>query len=108
MRRQQNGSKAQEIGSRIAEARHEAGGMSQVELGELVGVTERSVQAWEAGDVIPYRYLRLIESALGRPAAWFLHGEEAVVGRDEATKEILAAISQLSKKVDSLAKRLPG
>lgn len=99
--------KGRQIGARIAEARHEAGGMSQRELGELCGVTERSVQAWESGTVIPYRYLRDLESATGKPAAWFLHGEEAIQGRDDGVKEILEAIAALGKKVDALAKRLP-
>lgn len=99
--------KGREIGSRIAEARRESGGMSQTELGELVGVTIRSVQAWESGEVIPYRYLRQLESALGKPAAWFLHGEEAVVGRDEATRDILARLDKLQKSVDAITKRLP-
>lgn len=96
--------KGREIGQRIADARHEAGGMGQRELGELVGVTERSIQAWESGEVIPYRYLRDLESALGRPAAWFLHGEDAVVGHDEATRQILDGLARLQKSVDAIAK----
>lgn len=96
--------KGREVGQRIALARHEAQGMSQRELGELVGVTERSVQAWEAGEVIPYRYLRDLEHALARPAAWFLHGDDAVVGHDEATREILHRLDRLEKAVDAIAK----
>lgn len=96
--------KGRQIGSRIAEARHEAGGMAQRELGDLCGVTERSVQAWEAGEVIPYRYLRELESALGRPAAWFLHGPEAVVGHDEAQREILERLDRIEKALSRLAK----
>jgi transcriptional regulator with XRE-family HTH domain len=94
--------KSREIGARIAAARHEAGAMGQQELGDLVGVTVRSVQAWEAGEVIPYRYLRDLESALGRPAAWILHGEEAVVGHVEATREILERLDGLQSSVDAL------
>ena len=96
--------KGREIGLRIAEARREAGGMGQRELGELVGVTERSVQAWEAGEVIPYRYLRDLERALGRPAAWLLHGPEAVLGHDESSRQILEALGRLQKSVDVIAK----
>lgn len=105
--RRQNSKKGREIGVRIAEARREAGGMSQIELGELVGVTVRSVQAWEAGEVIPYRYLRDLERALGKPAAWFLHGDEAVVGHEEATREILDRLDRLQRSVDAVARRLP-
>lgn len=96
--------KGREIGSRIATARHEAQGMSQRELGDLVGVTERSIQAWEAGEVIPYRYLRDLERALNRPAAWFLHGEAAVIGHDESAREILHRLDRLQKAVDAIAK----
>lgn len=96
--------KGREIGSRIAESRKEAGGMSQVELGELVGVTVRSIQAWESGEVIPYRYLRALESALGRPAAWFLHGEDAVVGVDVQYREILLRLDRLQESVDVLGR----
>ncbi len=70
--------KAKQIGRRIQQARREAGGMTQRELGELIGVTERSVAAYERGEVIPYRYLRDLERILGVEAAWLLHGDEAV------------------------------
>lgn len=103
--RRQVSEKGRQIGERIAQARHEAAGMGQQELGELVGVTVRSVQAWEAGEVIPYRYLRDLERALGRPAAWFLHGEEAVIGHDEATKEILDRLDRLQLAVDAIGQR---
>lgn len=105
--------KAREIGARIEQARHEAGGMTQAELASLVGVAvqanggSRSVQAWEAGDYIPYRYLKQLESALGKPAAWFLHGEDAIVDHDVATKEILDRLDKLQRAVNAMAKRLP-
>jgi DNA-binding XRE family transcriptional regulator len=68
--------RAKEIGGRIKQARHEAGGMTQRELAELVGVTERSIAGWEAGQVIPFRWLRLIEGAVARPAEWILYGDK--------------------------------
>lgn len=100
--------KAQEIGARIAQARREAGGMSQQELGDLIHprVSVRSIQAYEAGDTIPYRYLRELERVLGRPAAWFLHGDAAVRGTEVVMREVLERLALIEQKLDeALAKR---
>lgn len=97
-----NGLRAREIGKRIQQARKEAGGMTQRELADLLGVTERSVAAYEAGDVVPYRYLRQLESALGRPAAWFLYGDEvrpdAMLENQEKILELLREILEAVRK----------
>jgi transcriptional regulator with XRE-family HTH domain len=69
--------RAREIGKRIAQARLEAGGMSQVELADLLEVSERSVSAYENGEVIPYRHMRKLEQLLNKPIAFFLFGKEA-------------------------------
>ena len=84
--------KAKEIGRRIIQARQEAGGMTQRELGELIGVSERSIAAYEAGDVTPYRFLRKLEEVLGRSAAWILHGDDAPVTQDKQFAESLRRI----------------
>jgi transcriptional regulator with XRE-family HTH domain len=68
---------AKEVGRRIAQSRKELDGMTQRELGDLVSVTERSVAAWELGEVIPYRHMRRLEEVLQRPASWLLYGESA-------------------------------
>jgi transcriptional regulator with XRE-family HTH domain len=101
MKGNQKTEKAIEIGKRIAEARREAGGMTQQELGELVGVSVRSIAAWELGDVIPYRHLKELERATGFDAAWILHGEEATDVRDRQLDEI-------SRKLDEILRRLDG
>lgn len=62
-----------QIGARIAEARR-AGGLTQQELAQRLGVTMRSIQNYEAGAVIPYRYLRKIESLAFKPPGWILEG----------------------------------
>lgn len=103
----ENKTKATEIGARIAQARLEAGGMTQSELAHLIGLTERSVQAHEAGDVIPYRYLREYERALGKPAAWFLHGDAANVGSSAEHREVMARLDQLQATVDELLAKSP-
>jgi transcriptional regulator with XRE-family HTH domain len=101
MKGNQKTEKAIEIGKRIAEARHEAGGMTQQELAELVGVSVRSIAAWELGDVIPYRHLKELERAMGVDAAWILHGEESTDVRDRQLEEI-------SRKLDEILRRLDG
>lgn len=100
--------KAKEIGERIAEARHEAGGMTQTELAALIGVSPRSVQAYELGEVLPYRQLKDLEHALGKPLGWFLHGDEAVQVRDDQLELVLKEIRGLKREVRSLRDELDG
>ena len=95
MKGHQRSEKAIEIGKRIAEARREAGGMTQEELGELVGVTVRSIAAWELGDVIPYRHLKELEKATGADAAWLLHGTESTDVRDRQLDEINSKLDEI-------------
>jgi len=95
--------KAQEIGSRIAQARKETGGMTQRELAELIGVTERSIAAYEAGDVVPYRFLRDLERVLGVEAAWLLHGDEVMkTAESRQLDEMLVMLRELRTEVDAL------
>ncbi len=89
------GIKATEIGRRIKLARKESGGMTQRELGDLLGVTERSVAGYEAGEVIPYRFLRQLESALNRPAAWILYGDEAAMNTLDTLPSILRRLEEI-------------
>lgn len=64
------------IGQRIAQARKEAG-LTQEELGDVVGLATRTVQNHEAGATAPYKHLRAYASVLGRDPSWFIHGEDA-------------------------------
>ncbi len=100
MKRHQRSEKAIEIGKRIAEARKEAGGMTQEELGELVGVSVRSIAAWELGDVIPYRHLKELEKATGTDPAWLLHGAEATDVRDRQLEEINRKLDEVLRRLD--------
>lgn len=101
-------SRAREIGRRITQARQEAGGMTQRELGDLIGVTDRSIIAYEKGEVIPYRFLRKIEEATGANAAWLLHGEDAPTHDSSRDEEILAELRALRRDVANLRKALKG
>lgn len=87
---------AAEIGERIAQARHETGGMTQDQLADLLNVSTRSVQAYEAGETIPWKYMRTLEEIFKRPMAWFLYGDQA----EPAVDETLAA------KFDEIRARL--
>lgn len=66
---------AQEIGARIAEARKLSGGITQEQLADLLNVTPRTVQNWEAGETIPWKHFQGLTAALGEPMEWFLSGD---------------------------------
>jgi transcriptional regulator with XRE-family HTH domain len=70
------------VGRRIVQARRESGGMTQETLAELLCVCKRSVQAYEAGQRIPYRHLPRLAAVFDRPAGWFLHGDEPAAPQD--------------------------
>ena len=95
-------SRSEAIGARIREARLESGGMKQRELADLLGVSERSVVAYESGEVIPYRFMRDLERALGKSAAWILHGEEAV----QNETELISEIRNLRREIAELVAKL--
>lgn len=92
----------EDIGARIAAARREAG-LTQEELADLVGVSTRSQQGYESGDVVPYRHMGKIADITKRPVSWFLHGDAAA---DEPTNaERLARIeAQLAEIRGMLAR----
>src|SRR5688500_7691166 len=100
---EKNDEQAKEIGGRIRQARKEAGGMTQRELGDLLGVTERSVNAYEAGEVVPYRFVRDLELVLNVPAAWILHGDGALEETRkldemlEMLRDLKAAVARLER-----------
>jgi transcriptional regulator with XRE-family HTH domain len=101
--------RAKEIGARIKQARQEAGGMTQRELGDLIGVTERSVAAYEAGEVVPYRFLRALESALAKPAEWILDGEQVRQNAVEENQQlILAKLDELLEQNKEILLHLKG
>ena len=64
------------VGRRIAQARKEAGITTQEELGDLLGVSRRSIQFYEEGKTVPYRHFRTLEALTGKGIGWFLYGQE--------------------------------
>ena len=97
-------SRAEEVGKRIKQARLENDGMKQRELADLLGVSERSVIAYESGEVIPYRFMRDLERLLGKSAAWILHGETGPP-EDAVLASILEELRELRREVQGLRKR---
>lgn len=71
---------AYEVGKRIRQARleTEGGPLKQKELADLIQVSERSMSAYETGDVIPYFKMADIAAITGKSIAWILHGEKAL------------------------------
>lgn len=81
--------------------------MTQRELGDLLHVTERSVAAYERGEVVPYRFLRDLEKILDVDAAWILHGDEAVKTQDQRQlDEMTALLRSLQASVEELGRRI--
>jgi len=105
--------RAAEVGARIAEARRDAGLTQQVLATEL-GVTRRSVQAYEAGAVIPYRRLDRLGELLDRAPSWLLTGlapdgtaaapvrELRDELRDALHEELIAVFSELGASSEQL------
>lgn len=96
---------AAEVGARIVLARKEKA-LTQVELAELVGVSQRSMQAYENGEVIPYRKMRDIANVLERPVEFLLYGEGLFTAPDERLESIERSLDRLIAAVDRLSKKL--
>lgn len=71
----------QEIGARLKHARLELG-LTQEELADLVGVSTRSWQGYESGDVVPYRHMQKIAEITRKSVAWLIHGDTDEPVRD--------------------------
>ena len=78
---------ARDVGRRIAQARYEAGWMTQQTLAELLCVCKRSVQAYEAGTTIPYRHLQRLAEIFERSPSWFLYGDQGT-GESSSSEEL--------------------
>lgn len=91
---------AKAVGGRVRVARQESDGMTQRELADLVGVTERSIAAVERGEWIPYRHMSKLERIFERPAAWFLYGDGHI--------EMDPSLARLEAKLDKILELLEG
>lgn len=92
-----------QIGERLTDARHQAG-MTQEELGDLVGVSTRSIAAYEAGDIVPWRHMKKLAEYLGQPVAYLIHGEAADTAYDMQLERILEELKMLRKEIADMKK----
>ena len=75
--------------------------MTQEQLAELLNISTRSLQDYEAGVTVPWRHLQTLETIFRRPLGWFLHGagDRREVG---APDELVAAVRELTAGVAAL------
>jgi transcriptional regulator with XRE-family HTH domain len=93
----------QAIGERLAQARNEAG-LTQEDAADLVGVSTRSLQGYEAGDVVPYRHMRTLAEVYKKQIEWLLHGDPDVTGEDavrQAVREELEPLVEALRRVEA-------
>lgn len=91
---------AREIGQRIAQARKEAGGLTQAELAEALNVSQRSLQDYEAGKTIPWKHFQLLARIFDRPVEWFIHGQAGAGASDE--DELVRLRAELAAEIERL------
>ncbi len=80
------------VGQRIVQARLEQGGMQQKELAQELGVSARSVQAYERGEVVPWRFMEDLSRILKKPIPWFIHGTDG--SSPQAPDEVLSLLHE--------------
>jgi transcriptional regulator with XRE-family HTH domain len=100
-----------DIGARIATARKEAG-LTQEELADLVGVSTRSLQGYEAGEVVPYRHMARLSEVTRREVAWLLHGDDPTSAapadlRRVVREEVASALAHVEELLERLADQAP-
>lgn len=97
----------EEIGVRIAQAREKAG-LTQEELGDIIDMSTRQVQNYEAGDSKPYKKIKEIAAATGVTVEWLLGTEPseqaAEAGADLA--ERLDRLAQAQERHEALLREL--
>jgi transcriptional regulator with XRE-family HTH domain len=85
------------IGGRIQTARVEAG-LTQADLAEILDVTPRTVQNYEAGETKAYKHIQAIADATGCSTRWLLHGEN-----DEEDRP---SLSQMAEELSEIREML--
>jgi transcriptional regulator with XRE-family HTH domain len=94
------------IGARIAQAR-KAQGLTQRDFAELLGVTVRSLQHYEAGTIVPYRHFPRMEAVTSKRPGWFLqdmHEGYASAAALQALKtQLTGHLEILEERIRSLA-----
>lgn len=94
------------FGQRLAEAR-DAKGLTQAQLAEKIGASERAVQQWESEGRSPRKkYQPLLVAALGKPWKWFFDVpiEEVEAAMEEVALARVAPIATPPKPESRLAR----
>ena len=76
------------LNSKIAYCRKKAG-MSQEELGEVIGVSRQAISKWETGESTPeVGKLLLLAKAFGVTTDWLLSDEEPILEKEEEEPQV--------------------
>jgi len=94
------------IGARIAQAR-KAQGLTQRDFAELLGVTVRSLQHYEAGSIVPYRHFPRMETVTKKRPGWFLQdaheGYASLASLNELRTQLMGQLEVMEARVRALA-----
>jgi transcriptional regulator with XRE-family HTH domain len=93
----------EEIGARIQQAREKAG-LRQEDLADLIGMSTRQVQNYEAGESKPFAKLRAIAAATSTTVEWLLHGDEV---KEASDAEVVARLGKVEEQLQEILRRLP-
>lgn len=94
---------AEEVGRRIVQARRELG-LTQVQLAQKIGVSQRSAQAYENGETVPYRQMKKLARALKRRPEWILEGDEGL--ESARLTRIEGQLDELTSLLRALTKKM--
>lgn len=90
---------AAEVGGRIRQA-IKATGLRQGDVAAQIGVSERTVGAWVAGDTIPEgTHLAKLAVVTGRSARWIIEGGDDIF---ETLQELRSELRKLQDRVTQL------
>ena len=74
-------------------------GMTQEQLADLIGVSARSIQDYEAGVTIPWKHLRPIAQVTRCPVEWLIHGDEAE--EDPKLRQLFAEMNERVRRIEA-------
>ncbi len=86
------------LGNRIKQAR-EFKGLTQIELSEMIGIKQQSLQSAECGDTAMPRKIKQIAEVLEVSLSWLVTGDgDMKTNKSEVDTKIVSMIGQLTKK----------
>src|SRR5205823_2224153 len=94
-------------GDRIRQARERAG-LRQQDLADLIGMSTRQVQNYEAGESKQYAKLRSIAGATGVTVEWLLGTATEAAGAQETAAVDLVEMKAAVARIEQLVRELLG